>query len=185
MIGNLLTSTICEGNLITKEMNEYDDKYFQKMKIFIEKILNYYEKNSNLCQATFIFYDLMRACYPINTIKDYIYNLNTFMNSENKKNIIAFKNVIFSYMSYFFENYKNINLNDIPIGSATIIQLPNIRTTIKNELSNSGIYVSYFKEENIGGKSFKLLNVSLHNNTFVSSQIFSGVKKSRLLNLIF
>ena len=177
MIGNLLTSTSCEGNLITKEMNEYDDKYFQKMKIFIEKILNYYEKNSNLCQATFIFYDLMRACYPINTIKDYIYNLNTFMNSENKKNIIAFKNVIFSYMSYFFENYKNINLNDIPIGAATIIQLPNIRTTIKNELSNSGIYVSYFKEENIGGKSFKLLNVSLHNNTFVSSQIFSGVKK--------
>ena len=177
MIGDLLKKIICEENLITNEMNEFDEKYFQKMKIFIEKILNYYEKNSNLCQATFIFYDLMRACYPINTIKDYIYNLNTFMNSENKKNIIAFKNVIFSYMSYFFENHKNIDLNDIPIGSATIVQLPNINATIKNELSNSGIYVSYFKEENIGGKSNKLLNVSLHNNKFISSQIFSGVKK--------
>ena len=158
-------------------MNSYDEKYFNIMKKFIEKILNFYEKTSNLCQATFIFYDLMRACYPINTIKDYIYNLNTFTNTENKKNIIAFKNVIFTYMSYFFENYKNINLDDIPIGSATIVQLPHIKSTIKNELSNSGIYVSYFKEENIGGKSNNLLNVSFHGDKFNSYQIFKNVKK--------
>lgn len=147
MVGDILNKVVMEGNLITKEMNEYDEKYFNKNKIFIGKILEYYEKNSNLCQGTFIFYDLMRACYPINTIKDYIYNLNTFMSSENKKNIIAFKNVIFSYMSYFFENYKNININEIPIGSATIIQLPHIKTSIKNELSNSGVYVSYFRRK--------------------------------------
>ena len=177
MVGDILNKVVMEGNLITKEMNEYDEKYFNKNKIFIGKILEYYEKNSNLCQGTFIFYDLMRACYPINTIKDYIYNLNTFMSSENKKNIIAFKNVIFSYMSYFFENYKNININEIPIGSATIIQLPHIKTSIKNELSNSGVYVSYFREENIGGKSNKLLNTSLHNEYFSSSDIFSGVQK--------
>ena len=176
MIGDILSKVIIEGNLITKEMNEFDEKYFAKMKIFIQKILGYYEKNSTLCQATFIFYDLMRACYPINTIKDYIYNLNTFANSENKKNIIAFKNVIFTYMSYFFENCKDININDIPIGSATIVQIPSIKASIKNELSNSGIYVSYFREENIGGKSIKLLNVSLHDNQFLSSEIFSGVK---------
>ena len=80
-------------------------------------------------------------------------------------------------MSYFFENYKNININEIPIGSATIIQLPHIKTSIKNELSNSGVYVSYFREENIGGKSNKLLNTSLHNEYFSSSDIFSGVQK--------
>ena len=177
MIGEILTKVVTEGNLITKEMNEIDEKYFSKMKIFIEKILGYYEKNSNLCQGTFIFYDLMRACYPINTIKDYIYNLNMFMNSENKKNIIAFKNVIFTYMSYFFENYKNININDIPIGSATVVQLPHIIGSIRNELGNSGIYVTYFREENIGGKINKLLNVPLHDNTFTTSQVFSGVKK--------
>ena len=177
MIGDLLVKIIREENLITNEMNSYDEKYFNIMKKFIEKILNFYEKTSNLCQATFIFYDLMRACYPINTIKDYIYNLNTFTNTENKKNIIAFKNVIFTYMSYFFENYKNINLDDIPIGSATIVQLPHIKTTIKNELSNSGIYVSYFKEENIGGKSNNLLNVSFHGDKFNSYQIFKNVKK--------
>ena len=177
MIGDLLVKIIREENLITNEMNSYDEKYFNIMKKFIEKILNFYEKTSNLCQATFIFYDLMRACYPINTIKDYIYNLNTFTNTENKKNIIAFKNVIFTYMSYFFENYKNINLDDIPIGSATIVQLPHIKTTIKNELSNSGIYVSYFKEENIGGKSNNLLNVSFHGEIFNSYQIFKNVKK--------
>ena len=177
MIGDLLVKIIREENLITNEMNSYDEKYFNIMKKFIEKILNFYEKTSNLCQATFIFYDLMRACYPINTIKDYIYNLNTFTNTENKKNIIAFKNVIFTYMSYFFENYKNINLDDIPIGSATIVQLPHIKTTIKNELSNSGIYVSYFKEENIGGKSNNLLNVSFNGEIFNSYQIFKNVKK--------
>ena len=177
MIGDILKKVVIEGNLITKEMNEYDEKYFKILKIFIEKILEYYEKNSTLCQATFIFYDLMRACYPINTIKDYIYNLNTFMNAENKKNIIGFKNVIFTYMYYFFENYKNININEIPIGSATIVQLPNIKASIRNELSNSGIYVSYFREENIGGKSNKLLDIPLHEHTFSSSQIFSEVKK--------
>ena len=177
MIGDLLVKIIREENLITNEMNSYDEKYFNIMKKFIEKILYFYEKTRNLCQATFIFYDLMRACYPINTIKDYIYNLNTFTNTENKKNIIAFKNVIFTYMSYFFENYKNINLDDIPIGSATIVQLPHIKTTIKNELSNSGIYVSYFKEENIGGKSNNLLNVSFHGEIFNSYQIFKNVKK--------
>ena len=178
MVGDVLSKVVIEGGLMTKEMNEYDEKYFSKTKIFIEKIISYHEKHSNICKATFIFYDLMRACYPINTIKDYIYNLNKFTSAENKKNIIAFKNVIFSYMSYFFENYKDIDINDIPIGSATICQLPHIKSTIKNELSNSGIYVSYFREENIGGKSIKLLNVPLfNNNLFLSKVIFSGVKK--------
>ena len=178
MVGDVLSKVVIEGGLMTKEMNEYDEKYFSKTKIFIEKIISYHEKHSNICKATFIFYDLMRACYPINTIKDYIYNLNKFTSAENKKNIIAFKNVIFSYMSYFFENYKDIDINDLPIGSATICQLPHIKSTIKNELSNSGIYVSYFREENIGGKSIKLLNVPLfNNNLFLSKVIFSGVKK--------
>ena len=178
MVGDVLSKVVIEGGLMAKEMNEYDEKYFSKTKIFIEKIISYHEKHSNICKATFIFYDLMRACYPINTIKDYIYNLNKFTSAENKKNIIAFKNVIFSYMSYFFENYKDIDINDIPIGSATICQLPHIKSTIKNELSNSGIYVSYFREENIGGKSIKLLNVPLfNNNLFLSKVIFSGVKK--------
>ena len=178
MVGDVLSKVVIEGGLMTKEMNEYDEKYFSKTKIFIEKIISYHEKHSNICKATFIFYDLMRACYPINTIKDYIYNLNKFTSAENKKNIIAFKNVIFSYMSYFFENYKDIDINDIPIGSATICQLPHIKSTIKNELSNSGIYVTYFREENIGGKSIKLLNVPLfNNNLFLSKVIFSGVKK--------
>ena len=86
----------------------------------------------------------MRACYPINSIKDYLFDFNTFIGSDNQKNIIAFKNVILSYMSYFFENYKNINLNDIPLGSATIIQIPNITQPIKKELSKTGMYVSYF-----------------------------------------
>ena len=75
-------------------------------KIMIKKILNYYENNSTLCQGTFIFYDLMRACYPINTIKDYMYDLNTFIGSDNKKNIIGFKNVIISYMLYFLKIFK-------------------------------------------------------------------------------
>lgn len=100
-ISVLLYKIVKDGNLVSQEMNEYDKKYIKINQIMIEKILNYYEKKTTLCQGTFIFYDLMRACYPINTIKDYIYNLNTFMNSENKKNIIAFKNVILSYMSYF------------------------------------------------------------------------------------
>ena len=176
-IGSLLYKVIKEGNLITKQMNEYDEKYIKMNQIMIEKILNYYEKKSTLCQATFIFYDLMRACYPINTIKDYIYNLNTFMNSENKKNILAFKNVILSFMAYFFEKHKNIDLKDLPIGSATIIQLPHIAGAIKNELSSTGIYVSYFREENIGGKSNKLLNVTLHNNRFLSKEVFAGIDK--------
>ena len=135
------------------------------------------KKKTTLCQATYIFYDLMRACYPINTIKDYIYNLNTFTNSENKKNIIAFKNVILSYMAFFLEKYKNIPLTDLPIGSATIIQLPHISGSIKNELSSTGIYVSYFREENIGGKSNRLLNVTLHNNRFLSKEVFDGIQK--------
>ena len=156
-------------------MNEYDEKYLKMNQIMVEKIFNYYQKKTTLCQGTFIFYDLMRACYPINTIKDYLYNLNTFMNSENKKNIIAFKNVILTYMAYFFDQYKNIDLKDLPIGSATIIQLPHITESIKNELSSSGIYVSYFREENIGGKSYKLLNVTIHNNRFLSQDIFAGI----------
>ena len=176
-VGDILTKVVIEGGLMNKEMNEFDEKYFNKTKTFIDKIISYYEKHSNICQATFIFYDLMRACYPINTIKDYIYNLNKFTNAENKKNIIAFKNVILSYMSYFFENHKDIDINDIPIGSATICQLPHIKSTIKNELSNSGIYVSYFREENIGGKSIKLLNTPLYDNIFTSKDIFTGVKK--------
>ena len=176
-IGSLLYKVIKEGNLITKQMNEYDEKYLKMNQIMIEKILKYYQKKSTLCQATFIFYDLMRACYPINTIKDYIYNLNTFMNSENKKNILAFKNVILSFMAYFFDQYKNIDLQDLPIGSATIIQLPHIASQIKNELCSTGIYVSYFREENIGGKSNKLLNVTLHNNRFLSKEVFAGIEK--------
>ena len=176
-VGTLLYKVIKDGNLVTKEMNEYDEKYIKMNQLMIEKILNYYEKKSTLCQATFIFYDLMRACYPINTIKDYIYNLNTFMNSENKKNIIAFKNVILSYMAYFFDKYKDINLKDLPLGSATIIQLPHITGQIKNELCSSGIYVSYFREENIGGKSNKLLNVTVHNNRFLSKEVFEGIHK--------
>ena len=176
-IGVILYKVIKEGNLITKKMNEFDEKYIKMNKIMIEKIFSYYEKKTTLCQATFIFYDLMRACYPINTIKDYIYNLNTFTNSENKKNIVAFKNVILSYMAYFFEKYKDIELKDLPIGSATIIQLPHITTSIKNELSSTGIYVSYFREENIGGKSNKLLNVTVHNNRFLSKEVFDGIKK--------
>ena len=176
-IGSLLYKVIKEGNLITKQMNEYDEKYLKMNQIMIDKILKYYQKKSTLCQATFIFYDLMRACYPINTIKDYIYNLNTFMNSENKKNILAFKNVILSFMAYFFDQYKNIDLQDLPIGSATIIQLPHIASQIKNELCSTGIYVSYFREENIGGKSNKLLNVTLHNNRFLSKEVFAGIEK--------
>ena len=175
-IGVLLYKIIQEGNLVTKQMNEYDEKYLKMNQIMIEKIFNYYQKKSTLCQGTFIFYDLMRACYPINTIKDYIYNLNNFMNSENKKNILAFKNVILSYMAYFFDKYKNIPLKELPIGSATIIQLPHIAGSIKNELSSSGIYVSYFREENIGGKSNKLLNVTVHNNRFLSKEVFAGIQ---------
>ena len=177
-LGSLLFKIVKEGNIITKEMNEGDQKYIHMMGIFIEKIFNYYENKSTLCQATFIFYDLMRACYPINTIKDYIYDLNTFIGSDNKKNILAFKNVILSYMSYFFENYKNINLDELPIGSATVIQLPNLsKVSIKNELSKTGIYVSYFKEENIGGKSSSLINTNLHGHKFTPSDIFDGINK--------
>ena len=177
-ISVLLYKIVKDGNLVSQEMNEYDKKYIKINQIMIEKILNYYEKKTTLCQGTFIFYDLMRACYPINTIKDYIYNLNTFMNSENKKNIIAFKNVILSYMAYFFDKYKNINLKDIPIGSATILQFPHIKSQIINELSSTGIYVSYFREENIGGKSRQLLNVPLNNNSnvrFLSEEVFDGI----------
>ena len=176
-MGTILNKVIQEGNLMSKEMNEYDEKYIKMNQIMIEKILNYYEKKTTLCQATFIFYDLMRACYPINTIKDYIYNLNTFISSENKKNIIAFKNIILTYMAYFFEKYKNIDLKDLPIGSATIVQLPHITDQIKNELSKTGIYVSYFKEENIGGKSHKILNVTVHNHRFLPKEVFAGIDK--------
>ena len=49
MIGDLLVKIIREENLITNEMNSYDEKYFNIMKKFIEKILNFYEKTSNLC----------------------------------------------------------------------------------------------------------------------------------------
>ena len=182
----LLYKVIREGNLVSKEMNEYDEKYINMNKLIIETIFNYYEKKSTLCQGTFIFYDLMRACYPINTIKDYIYDLNTFMSSDNKKNILAFKNVIISYMSFFFDNYNGIDLDLLPIGSATIIQLPTIKTPIKNELSNSGIYVSYFKEENIGGKSSGLINTNVHGNRFLSQEIFNGIneKSSICFNIL-
>jgi len=178
-LGNILIKIIDEGNIIDEEMNKCDEKYINIHKIMIEKIFNYYQKKTNLCQATYIFYDLMRACYPINSIKDYLFDFNTFIGSDNQKNIIAFKNVIVSYMSYFFENYKNINLNDIPIGSATIVQIANITQPIKKELSKTGMYVSYFKEENIGGKSANLLNVTIfENNFFDSKEIFSGTNKN-------
>ena len=166
-----------EGNLITDEMNEYDEKYINMNKIFMEKIFNYYEHVSSLAHGTFIFYDLMRACYPINTIKDYISDLNNFSSNDNKKNIIAFKNVIISYMSFFFDNYHKINLDEFPVGSATIVQLPHIISPINNELSNTGMYVSYFKEENIGGKSSGLINVNVHGNYFSSKDIFKGTEK--------
>ena len=157
-MGNILYKLIKEGNIVTNEMNIYDEKYMGINKKMIEKIFNYYKNKSTLCQATFIFYDLMRACYPIKTIKDYIFDFTTFICDENKKNISAFKNVIISYFLYFFDNYGDINLNEIPIGSSTIIQLPHISGSIKKELSKTGIYVSYFKEENIGGKSKNLIN---------------------------
>ena len=168
-MGIILNKIIKDGNLVNNEMNDFEGKYLYMHKLIIEKIFNYYEDKSTLCQATFIFYDLMRACYPINTIKDYIYDLNTFMGSDNKKNILGFKNVILSYIYYFFENYKNIDLNELPLGSVTIIQLPNIKDSIKNELSQTGIYVSYFREENIGGKSYNLLKNK--------QNIFNGIKK--------
>ena len=178
-LGNILIKIIDEGNIVDEEMNKYDEKYINTHKIMIEKIFNYYQKKSNLCQATYIFYDLMRACYPINDIKDYLFDFNTFIGSDNQKNIIAFKNVVLSYMSYFFENNKNIDLNEIPIGSATIIQIPHISASIKKELSKTGMYVSYFKEENIGGKSINLLNKTIfENNLFESKEIFSGTNKN-------
>jgi len=183
-LGILLRKIIKDGNLISKEMNEYDEKYLNTNKIMIEQILNYYEKNSTLCQGTFIFYDLMRACYPINTIKDYMYDLNTFIEADNKKNILAFKNVIISYMIYFFENYSKINLEDIPIGSATIIQIPTIKAQIKNELSKTGIYVSYFREENIGGKSSILISKNKTPNIFEGIDKKSSICFNILVRLI-
>ena len=141
-------------------------------------------KKTTLCQGTFIFYDLMRACYPINTIKEYIYDLNTFMGADNKKNIIAFKNVIISYMSYFFTNYKNINFDEIPIGSATIFQLPKIIDSIKNELCKSGVYVSYFKEENIGGRSANFIGKPNTSNIFEGIDRRSSICFNILIRLI-
>ena len=159
-------------------MNTYDEKYININKKMIGIIFDYYKNKSTICQASFIFYDLMRACYPINTIKEYIFDFNTFIGPDNKKNILAFKNVVIGYFLYFFDNYKNIDLNEIPIGSVTIIQLPHITNTIKNELSKTGIYVSYFREENIGGKSINLINKTIFENTFSSKEIFSGIKNT-------
>ena len=176
-LGNILYRIIREGNIISDEMNAYDEKYINKHKTMIKIIFNYYQEKTTLCQATFIFYDLMRACYPINTIKDYIFDFNTFIGSDNKKNIIAFKNVVLSYFSYFFDNYKNISLEEISLGSITIIQLPHITGSIKNELSKTGIYVSYFREENIGGKSVNLINKTLFDTNFSSNEIFEGINK--------
>ena len=173
----LFNKVVKEGNLITPEMNENDGRYINMNKIIIEKIFNYYERVSSLSHGIFIFYDLMRACYPINTIKDYIYDLNTFASTDNKKNILAFKNIILSYMAFFFDNYNKINLDELPIGSATIVQIPTIKAAIKNELSKTGIYVSYFKEENIGGKSSGLINANVHGNYFSSEMIFNGTSK--------
>ena len=185
-LGNILHKLIQEGNIVTEEMNSYDEKYININKKMIGIIFDYYKKNSTICQASFIFYDLMRACYPINTIKEYLFDFNTFIGPDNKKNIFAFKNVILSYFLYFFDNYKNINLNEIPIGSVTIIQLPHISDTIKNELSKTGIYVSYFKEENIGGKSVNLINKTFFDNKFDSNEIFAGINKpcSIFFNLV-
>jgi hypothetical protein len=174
-MGPILLKLINEGNLITKEINECDGRYFQMNSKFIDKILNYYNKKSSLCQGTYIFYDLMRACYPINKIKDYVYDLNYFICGENKKNIIAFKNVIISYYSYFFEKYKNINLDKLPIGAVTVLQFPHLTGRIVNELSKSGIYVTYFKEENIGGKSNTLINKNVHGHVFISTEIFKNL----------
>ena len=177
-LGNIFFKLINEGNIVNEEMNKCDEKYININKIYIEKIFNYYQKKSNICQACFIFYDLMRACYPINTIKEYIFDFNTFIGSDNKKNILAFKNVILGYMSYFIEKYIDTKLDEIPIGSITIIQLPHITTSIKNELSKTGIYVSYFREENIGGKSANLINKEIFGYKFDPGEIFSGTNKN-------
>ena len=177
-LGNILYRIIREGNIVTDEMNIYDEKYININKRMIGIIFDYYKNKSTICQASFIFYDLMRACYPINTIKEYIFDFNTFIGPDNKKNISAFKNVILGYFLYFFDNYKNIDLSEIPIGSVTIIQLPHIKNTIKNELSKTGIYVSYFREENIGGKSINIINKTIFENTFSSNEIFSGIKNT-------
>ena len=177
-LGNILYRIIQEGNMVTEEQNTYDEKYININKKMIGIIFDYYKNKSTICQASFIFYDLMRACYPINTIKEYIFDFNTFIGPDNKKNILAFKNVVVGYFLYFFDNYKNIDLNEIPIGSVTIIQLPHITNTIKNELSKTGVYVSYFREENIGGKSINLINKTIFENTFSSKEIFSGIKNT-------
>ena len=183
-MGTILHTLIKKGNLVSEEMIEYDSKYINMINMIIDKIFDYYEKKTTLCQGTFIFYDLMRACYPINTIKEYIYDLNTFMGADNKKNIIAFKNVIISYMSYFFANYKNINFDEIPIGSATIFQLPKIIDSIKNELCKSGIYVSYFKEENIGGRSANFIGKPNTSNIFEGIDRRSSICFNILIRLI-
>jgi hypothetical protein len=113
-----------------------------------------------------------------------MYDLNTFIEADNKKNILAFKNVIISYMIYFFENYSKINLEDIPIGSATIIQIPTIKAQIKNELSKTGIYVSYFREENIGGKSSILISKNKTPNIFEGIDKKSSICFNILVRLI-
>ena len=177
-LGNIWMKITQEGNIVNADMNSYDEKYIDMNKKYIDIIFNYYQKTSTLCQATFIFYDLMRACYPINRIKDYNYDFNTFITTDNCKNIIAFKNVIISYMSYFFDKYNILDLNKLSLGSATIVQLPYITSAIINELSQTGIYVSYFKEENIGGKSFTILNKTLFDHNFNSTEIFSGNNNS-------
>ena len=84
-IGQIFLKIINEGNLESKQMHEYEDIYLKYNKKYLTRILNYYDKKTTLCQGTFIFYDLMRACYPINTIKDYVYNLNNYISPENKK----------------------------------------------------------------------------------------------------
>ena len=80
-------------------------------------------------------------------------------------------------MAYFFEKYHNYELSDFPIGSATITQLPHITPPIINELSINGIYVSYFKEENIGGKSIYLINQTINHHKFSAKEIYKDTDK--------
>ena len=87
-LGNILYRIIQEGNIVTEEQNTYDEKYININKKMIGIIFDYYKNKSTICQASFIFYDLMRACYPINTIKEYIFDFNTFIGPDNKKNIL-------------------------------------------------------------------------------------------------
>ena len=54
-MGVILYKIIQEGNLITKQMNEFDEKYIKMNQIMIEKILNYYEKKNHIMSSYIYF----------------------------------------------------------------------------------------------------------------------------------